>query len=286
MTQPTGRNSSGIPLRLPLIGRDAEIAALDEQLALARIGAFRVALVTGEPGIGKSRLVNELAERHRDAAVIVGARAFELGMTYSLALWIEAFERLLGPASTAEVRRLCGSSARDLALVLRSAPVAAVTAFTAAGLAARLGCACHEQKESASGTGTAAAVAVHRFLEGSAIALAGSAAVAVALAMHAFGEGLAAGALLGTRPRRHVACWLAAMSISPVLGAAASGVLAVPAAAEPVLVALAAGILAQAARISLRAAFHGLRPSSFLLSRATAATTAAILTTVAVHAVG
>ena len=121
MTQPTGRNSSGIPLRLPLIGRDAEIAALDEQLALARRGAFRVVLVTGEPGIGKSRLVNELAERHRDAAVIVGARAFELGMTYSLALWIEAFERLLGPASTAEVRRLCGSSARDLALVLRSA---------------------------------------------------------------------------------------------------------------------------------------------------------------------
>ncbi len=165
--------------------------------------------------------------------------------------------------------------------------MASVAAFTAAGLAARLGCACREQKESASGTGTAAAVAVHRFLEGSTIALAGSAAVAVALAMHAFGEGLAAGALLGTRPRRHVAGWLAAMSISPVLGAAAPGVLAVPATAEPVLIALAAGILAQAARISLRAAFHGLRPARLLLSRpAAAATTAAILTTVAVHAVG
>jgi zinc transporter ZupT len=166
-------------------------------------------------------------------------------------------------------------------------PIAAVAAFTAAGLAARLGCACHEQKESASGTGTAAAVAVHRFLEGSAIALAGSAAVAVALAMHAFGEGLAAGALLGTRPRRQVAGWLAAMSISPVLGAAAPGVLPVPAAAEPVLIALAAGILAQAARISLRAAFHGVRPTRLLFSRPAAATaTAAILTTVAVHAVG
>src|SRR5690242_9173156 len=121
MTQPTRRDSSGIPLRPPLIGRDAEIAALDEQLALARMGAFRVVLVTGEPGIGKSRLVNELAEQHRDSAVVVGARAFELGMTYSLALWIEAFERLLGPAPTAEVRRLCGSSVRDLALMLRSA---------------------------------------------------------------------------------------------------------------------------------------------------------------------
>jgi predicted ATPase len=48
--------------------------------------------VTGEPGIGKSRLVNELAERQRDSAVVVGSRAFELGMTYSLALWVEAFE--------------------------------------------------------------------------------------------------------------------------------------------------------------------------------------------------
>ena len=84
-----------------------------------------------------------------------------------------------------------------------------------------------------------------------------------------------------------MAGWLAAMSVSPVLGAAATGVLAVPAAAEPVLVALAAGILAQAARISLRGAFHGLRPSRLLLSRPAAATmAAAILTTVAVHAVG
>jgi zinc transporter ZupT len=166
-------------------------------------------------------------------------------------------------------------------------PITAVAAFTAAGLAGRFGCACQEQKERASGASTAAALAAHRFLEGSAIALAGSAAVAVALAMHAFGEGMAAGALLGTRPRRHVAGWLAAMSISPVLGAAAAGVLAVPAAAEPVLVAVAAGILAQAARISLRAAFHGLRPTRLLLSLpAVATTTAAILTTVAVHAVG
>ena len=69
MTQPPPRNSIGIPLRPSLVGRDAEVAALDEQLTLARSGAFRVVLVTGEPGIGKSRLVNELAERHRDSTV-------------------------------------------------------------------------------------------------------------------------------------------------------------------------------------------------------------------------
>jgi DNA-binding CsgD family transcriptional regulator len=121
MTQRSVRDVTGIPRRPFLVGRDAELAALDEQVALARAGAFRVVLVTGEPGIGKSRLVNELAERQRDSAVVVGSRAFELGMTYSLAMWVEAFERLLSSASTAEVRRLCGTSVRDLALVLRSA---------------------------------------------------------------------------------------------------------------------------------------------------------------------
>ena len=128
MTPPPPRNLIGMPLRPSLVGRDVEIAGLDEQLALARSGAFRMVLVTGEPGIGKSRLVNELAERHRDSAVVAGSRAFDLGMTYSLALWVEAFERLLGSAPAAEVRRLCGSSLPDLALVLRSARRALATA--------------------------------------------------------------------------------------------------------------------------------------------------------------
>jgi len=166
-------------------------------------------------------------------------------------------------------------------------PITAVAGFTAASLATRFGCACRQHEELASGAGTAAALGVHRFLEGSAIALTGSAAVAVALAMHAFGEGLAAGALLGSQPRRRVAVWLAAMSVSPLLGAAVAGAFSIPAAAEPVLLALAAGILAQATRVSLRAAFRGLRPARLLLSQPAAATvTAAILTTVAVHLTG
>lgn len=164
-------------------------------------------------------------------------------------------------------------------------PIAALGAFTAAGLAARAGCGCREHTEHASGAGTAAALAVHRFLEGSAVALAGP-AVAVALAVHAFGEGLATGALLGAQPRR-VAGWLTAMSVSPLIGAAAAGAFAVPAAAEPVLLALAAGVITQAAWVSLRAAFHGLRTSRLLLSHPAAATTmAAIITALAIHTAG
>ena len=53
------------------------------------------------------------------------------------------------------------------------------------------------------------------------------------------------------------------------------------------LLALAAGILVQAARVSLRAAFRGLPAARVLLSRsAVATTTGAILTALAVHALG
>src|SRR5215831_3630351 len=166
-------------------------------------------------------------------------------------------------------------------------PVAAAAAFAAAGLAARAGCGCQAHREQASGAGTAAALTVHRFLEGAAVALAGSAVVALALAAHAFGEGVATGALLGGQPRRRLAGWLALMCLSPVTGAAAAGALPVPAAAEPVLLAVAAGVLAQAARVSLRAAFRGPRPARLLLSPAAATTAmAAIVTVLAVHGVG
>jgi zinc transporter ZupT len=163
-------------------------------------------------------------------------------------------------------------------------PIAAAGAFTAAGLAARAGCGCQEHNEHASGAGTAAALAIHRFLEGSAIALAGP-VVAVALAVHALGEGMATGALLGAQPRR-LAGALAAMSVSPLIGAGAAGAFGVPAAAEPVLLALTAGIIAQAARVSLRAAFHGLRDSRLLLSHTAATTLAAIITVLAVYTAG
>jgi ZIP family zinc transporter len=164
-------------------------------------------------------------------------------------------------------------------------PITAAGAFAAAGLAARAGCRCQEHTERVSGAGTAVALAVHRFLEGSAVALAGSAAVAIALAVHAFAEGMATGALLGAQ-RRRVAGWLAAMCVSPVIGAAVTAAFPVSAAAEPVLLALAAGVIAQAAWVSLRAAFHGLRTSRLRLSPTVATTMAAIITALAVHAAG
>ena len=50
---------------LPLLGRDTAVAALVGRWAQAESGSGQVALVSGEPGIGKSRLVQALAEQVR-----------------------------------------------------------------------------------------------------------------------------------------------------------------------------------------------------------------------------
>jgi len=84
-----------------------------------------------------------------------------------------------------------------------------------------------------------------------------------------------------------VGIWLAAMCASPVIGVLVTGAYPVPEAARPALLALAGGILAQAARVSLKAAGHDLSPGRFLVSGPAAATTmAAAITMLAVHAAG
>ena len=55
-----------------MVGRDAELKELDIALANVRSCVGRAAFVVGEPGIGKSRLTNELSYR----AVAMGMRVF------------------------------------------------------------------------------------------------------------------------------------------------------------------------------------------------------------------
>lgn len=52
------------PLTCPiLVGRDQEIAALERTLEAAGAGVCAVAAVTGEPGIGESRIARHIEER-------------------------------------------------------------------------------------------------------------------------------------------------------------------------------------------------------------------------------
>ncbi|MGH7518672.1 MAG: ATP-binding protein [Gemmatimonadales bacterium] len=62
----------------PFVGRDLELNQLKEAWNTAREGGAHLLLVTGEPGIGKTRLALELGRRVRaDGHVVASARAYE-----------------------------------------------------------------------------------------------------------------------------------------------------------------------------------------------------------------
>jgi DNA-binding CsgD family transcriptional regulator/tetratricopeptide (TPR) repeat protein len=94
------------------IGRGAELELLDNELSAARTRGFRVVGILGEAGLGKSRLVAEFAGR-ADARCLF-ARAFPLGATSPLAVWIDAVEPALLRLRPHQIRRLCGTLLEDV----------------------------------------------------------------------------------------------------------------------------------------------------------------------------
>ena len=75
----------------PLVGRQTELTRLRQRLQAAWRGAGQVILVTGEAGIGKSRLVEELgaAATARGTRMLVG-RAFETEQILPFRPWVDA----------------------------------------------------------------------------------------------------------------------------------------------------------------------------------------------------
>jgi DNA-binding SARP family transcriptional activator len=55
---------------IPLIGRESEISNLDQALSQGQQRQGNFILITGESGIGKTRLVQEFLDRHQDLSVI------------------------------------------------------------------------------------------------------------------------------------------------------------------------------------------------------------------------
>jgi hypothetical protein len=84
------------PRRGLLVGREPELAEIAACLDEAAGGRAALALVTGEPGIGKTRLLEEAARRAtaRGFAVAWG-RAWEVGGAPAYWPWIEALRALL-----------------------------------------------------------------------------------------------------------------------------------------------------------------------------------------------
>ncbi|MDQ1384316.1 MAG: hypothetical protein QOG65_1695, partial [Actinomycetota bacterium] len=113
------------PRSLDLVGRVAEIEELEAEYARAEAGELRAVLLLGDGGLGKTRLAGELARNRGKDAVCLTARAYPLGATSSLGLWVEALEQHLRALDAEEISELCGAAIEDLAALLPS--VAAVS---------------------------------------------------------------------------------------------------------------------------------------------------------------
>jgi hypothetical protein len=92
-----GRDTTGVvTARDPLVGRHEELMFLQHRLADARAGSGHIVLVCGPAGIGKTRLVEELAAAADGMQVSWGAAIDDAGMP-PLWPWIRAVRDWPGP---------------------------------------------------------------------------------------------------------------------------------------------------------------------------------------------
>jgi predicted ATPase len=126
----------GVAPEAALVGRGRELATLAAHLHAVTDGHGRLVLVSGEPGIGKSRLLAELGARARAAGwVVLGGAAYDAeGMPPYLPLLeaLQAYVRACPPekltdllgAGAAEVARLAPEVRARLPHVPAAAPAA------------------------------------------------------------------------------------------------------------------------------------------------------------------
>jgi len=96
--------------RGPFVGRQPEIAALVEAADDARGGSGGCVLLVGEPGIGKSRLVEELARLAASDMDVVWGRAWEAGGAPPYWPWTQVLRGVSAPVASAYVARLRGDT--------------------------------------------------------------------------------------------------------------------------------------------------------------------------------
>lgn len=80
----------------PFIGRDAELANLIERLAEAERGRGQVVVLTGDPGIGKSRLLAEFRRRAQGRAAWAEGRCISFGQSMAFHPLVDLMRKNFG----------------------------------------------------------------------------------------------------------------------------------------------------------------------------------------------
>jgi DNA-binding SARP family transcriptional activator len=111
---PSRRRTGGV-----FVGRERELAELDGALRDARAGHGRLVLVSGEAGIGKTRLIEELAAGARDVGTrIVSGRCWEAGGAPAYWPWVQALRTTTRELDAETLREALGRGAADVTHLL------------------------------------------------------------------------------------------------------------------------------------------------------------------------
>src|SRR5687768_6004792 len=123
----SARSSSALPYQrqqLALVGRERELAILRQCLTAARDGEGSVLLVGGDPGIGKTRLIEAALHDARTLGIVgLVGHAYDRTDTPPYGPWIDLFLRypaapdLPSPPPAFAERGTVGPVASQLALV-------------------------------------------------------------------------------------------------------------------------------------------------------------------------
>jgi DNA-binding SARP family transcriptional activator len=101
------------------VGRERELAVLLSALDDAVSGRGRLVLIGGEPGIGKSRLAEELASQAGDSrAEVLWGRCWEAGGAPPYWPWVQALRSAVRGCSPEQLRAELGSGAAEIAEVV------------------------------------------------------------------------------------------------------------------------------------------------------------------------
>lgn len=113
----------GLPERdvRPLVGRAAEIRSLHAALRAVREGGTSVISVTGEPGIGKTRLLREASVQAEALGFqVLDGQGAELEPEIPYAMMIDALDQPFGELRRTELRVLCAEELAELGWLLPS----------------------------------------------------------------------------------------------------------------------------------------------------------------------
>ena len=101
---------------LPLLGRARELADLDATLEETSAGHGGLVLLTGEPGIGKTRLATALGERAAgDGHRVAWARGWDGGGAPAFWPWVQVVRALAADRDDDALRTELGAGARWVA---------------------------------------------------------------------------------------------------------------------------------------------------------------------------